>query len=218
MLGNSYFFNYFRIFHLGDVIELKPSSNVTNLMQQIEPFNDKWFKYNPRKPIPRDGLSIINDTGELVAGPDLDSLPQYNAENGTTLSEVDFKTPTPVFHTEEINKLLSPMTSFAARTHILRLPPGGYFPPHRDEALREERDRVLSFRLIMALQNCEYPNVQFMLDNEFVEFKQGKLYVVNTFKSHSLVNMSTQPSYWLVINGIVCDDAVDYIHMNMSVA
>jgi len=218
MTENSYFFNYFRIFHLGDVIELNPTVDTKNLIDQLEPFKDKWFKYNPRKLIPRDGLSIINDSGELIAGPDLDSLPQYNAENRTTLSEVDFRTPTPVFHTAEINKLLSPMTSFAARTHVLRLPPGGYFPPHRDEALREERDRVLSFRLIMALQNCEYPNVQFMLDNKFVEFKPGKLYVVNTFKSHSLVNMSSQPSYWLVINGIIDDASVDYVHMNMSIA
>lgn len=216
-MENSYFFNYFRIFHLGDVIELNPKSNVNNIMDDINPFNDKWFKYNPRRPIPRDGLSIINDTGKLVPGPDLDSLPQYNAENKTKLSELDFKTPTPVFHTPEIKKLLSPMQSFIARTHILKLPQGGYFPPHRDEALREERDRVLSFRLIMALKNTNYPNVQFMLDNKFVEFRPGTLYVVNTFKSHSLINMSTNDSYWLVINGIICDDAVDYVHMNMSV-
>jgi hypothetical protein len=57
-----------------------------------------------------------------------------------------------------------------------------------------------------------------MLDNNFVHFKQGSLYVVNTFKSHSLVNMSTDDSIWLIINAVVSDDGVDFVHSNMSVS
>ena len=214
---NTYFFNFHRIFHLGDVIELRPRLNCPSLMDNLELYDDKWFKYNPRKDIKRYGLSIINDTGELVPGPDLDSLPQYNKENNTTLSEIDFKTPTPVFEIDQIKGLLTPMKNFLLRTHFLKLPPGGYFPPHRDEALRDE-NRMLSFRILSPIYNTDFPNVQFMLDSNFVNFKQGSLYVVNTFKSHSLVNMSTDDSIWLVINAEISDDSVDFIHSNMSVA
>ena len=213
---NTYFFNFHRIFHLGDVIELRPRLHCSKLIDDLDAYNDKWFEYNPRKPIKRYGLSIINNTGKLVPGPDLDSLPQYNKEHNTSLSEIDFKIPTPVFKIEQIEQLLTPMKSFLLRTHFLKLPPGGYFPPHRDEALRDE-NRMISFRILSPIYNTDFPNVQFMLDGKFVSFKEGSLYVVNTFKSHSLVNMSTDDSIWLVINGIISDDGVDFVHSNMSV-
>jgi hypothetical protein len=215
---NTYFFNFHRIFHLGDIIELRPKINCSKLLDDLEIYKDNWFQYNPRKKIKRYGLSIINDTGKLISGPDLDSLPQYNNDHGTTLSEIDFRQPTPVFDIDQVKNLLTPMKSFLLRTHFLKLPPGGYFPPHRDEALREESGRVLSFRILSPIYNTDFPNVQFMLDNNFVHFKQGSLYVVNTFKSHSLVNMSTDDSIWLIINAVVSDDGVDFVHSNMSVS
>ena len=57
----------------------------------------KYVQYNPRKDYPRQGLSITSLDGGLSGRPDLDSVYEYNKENGTEWTERDFKVPTPVY-------------------------------------------------------------------------------------------------------------------------
>jgi hypothetical protein len=82
------------------------------------------------------------------------------------------------------------------RTHILRMDPGGYFPPHRDT-----RDiDFKAFRLIVPLKEVNPPNVNFVVDGKIINWVPGRMYFVNTAKVHYLFNGCFSPSYWLVLN------------------
>ena len=60
--------------------------------------NFNYVPYNPRTKIDREGLSITSLHGDIDGVPDLDSLHQYNIENGTNYEEKDFRTLTEVYH------------------------------------------------------------------------------------------------------------------------
>ena len=74
---------YSRLLTFGDLIPLTINCNVNKLILQTKNFEYK--QYNPRKDIPRFGLSITSLKGELD-GIDLDSLPEYNKENNTNIN------------------------------------------------------------------------------------------------------------------------------------
>ena len=75
----------------GDQIPLAISIKYEKVLDKLQSFDNDWTQYNPRKlPNNRHGLSITNLDGKLGAGPDLDSLIQYNKEHGTTIRELDF--------------------------------------------------------------------------------------------------------------------------------
>mgnify|MGYP007000077002 len=77
----------------------------------------------------------------------LDSFKEYNKENGTNYDEHSFKTPTQVYHkSEQIRKLIEPFKDHLLRSHIIHLPEGGYFPPHRDRPAYG--DEQFSFRVL----------------------------------------------------------------------
>ena len=81
----------------GDQFPLKIGLSSKRVLEELKQFDNDWVQYNPRKSIERFALSITNLDGKLGAGPDLDSLPEYNRENGTDLDENDFIVPTPVY-------------------------------------------------------------------------------------------------------------------------
>ena len=85
------------IYQFGDHFELDRSINVTKMLKELEPFKDDWSQYNPRKNINRQGLCVLNDRGSVGAGPALDSLYDYNKENGTNIGETDCNIPTELF-------------------------------------------------------------------------------------------------------------------------
>ena len=85
-----------------------------------------YVQYNPRKSYPREGLSITSLDGGLSGRPDLDSVYEYNKENGTEWTERDFKTPTPVFDWQSLQECLEPFKGHIFRTHILKLNTGGF--------------------------------------------------------------------------------------------
>ena len=94
--------------------------------------NFKYVRYNPRTQNERYGLSVTSLDGELSGVPDLDSLPRYNKENNTTYHETDFCKFTPVYENKKLKQVLEPIKDDIFRTHIIKLKPGGFFPPHRD--------------------------------------------------------------------------------------
>ena len=96
----------------------------------------------------------------------------------------------------EIKELCDEWQPYLFRTHIIKLNPGGYFPPHRDYT----NSNFESFRLIMPLFNCSYPSVTFISDDKILNWNEGKLYFLDTVKVHQLFNCSPQPSYWLIMN------------------
>jgi len=167
--------------------------------------NFKYVQYNPRKNYNRDGLSITSLDGGLSGRPDLDSVYEYNKENGTAWTERDFKVPTPAYEWPALKNCLKPFEGHIFRTHILKLNTGGFFPPHRDhpdEYDFYQTNKVVfdTFRLIMPLQNCAPPGMSFILEDKILQWEQGVLYFVDTAKIHYLFNTSPNPAYWLVVN------------------
>lgn len=199
-----------KITQFGDFYQIDSEFNLDKLFHELSFHKDKWATYNPRKHwIKREGLCILNERGECGPGPALDSLGEWNREHGTSFTEEDFNVPTELYKSStELQKVIGPMIDWSVRSHFLKLPPGGYFPPHRDHVYGEQK----SFRLIWALENCNPPHCRFMLEDKTLHFEYGQCYVVNTTKVHTLFNCSTShDSYWLVVNAQVCDESIKFI-------
>ena len=186
--------SYSRLLTYGDVIPLRFKCNPDKLFEEVKDF--KFHQYNPRKDIPRNGLSITSLNGELD-GIDLDSIPEYNKENNVHYTEADFNTVTDVYHkSEEVQKIVDPWKRYICRSHILHLPEGGYFPPHRD--LPVFSDQQKSMRILIPLKECNPPSMYFIHDGKTLNFEHGRAYFVNTNKMHSL--FSFRDGYMIVLN------------------
>jgi len=187
--------SYSSLLTYGDFIPLKVTCNVNKLFEEIKDFS--FQRYNPRKPhINRNGLSITSLDGEL-GGIDLDSMKEYNIEHNTDYDEHSFRTPTKVYHnSSQIQKLIEPFKGYIFRSHILHLPEGGYFPPHRDRPCY--RDDQNAFRVLIPLKNCNPPKMYFMYEDKPLHFEHGRAYFLNTNKYHSL--FAFKDSYMIVLN------------------
>ncbi len=86
-----------RIALYGDILPLKFKLDYKKFEKGLKLFDDKWVQYNPRKNIPRKGLSITSLDGGFSGIPDLDSLKEYNDEHNVYIDEPDIKTKTPFY-------------------------------------------------------------------------------------------------------------------------
>ena len=181
--------------------------------------NFTYVRYNPRKEVNRYGLSITSLDGGMSGIPDLDSVFEYNKENGTQWTERDFKVPTPVFEWKSLKKFLSLFGNHIFRTHILKLEAGGFFPPHRDHPDEDfhHTNKIVfdTFRLIVPLKNCNPPGMNFVLEDKLLHWHQGVVYFVDTAKMHYLFNANFDPAYWLVVNIDVNDETVATVCKHM---
>lgn len=190
----------------------------THKMQDTRKFvkwteeNFDYVRYNPRKNINRYGLSITSLDGGLSGIPDLDSLLEYNRENKTTHTEKDFKTPTPVYYYEFLEKILQPIKNYIFRSHVLKINPAGYFPPHRDFYGMN----IDSFRIIIPLMNCNPPNFTFLLEDKILNWEEGILYFLDTARMHYLFNTNSEPAYMIVLNLDLNKETVDFVTKNLK--
>lgn len=165
-------------------------------------YTEKHFaykRYNPRKEINRYGLSLTSLDGGTSGVPDLDSLIEYNNEHGLELWEEDFYVKTEAF-TDKLQYLMKGFDPYIFRSHVLKIPPGGFFPPHRDQI-----SDIKSFRIIVPLKNCTMKGMYFLLENKKLEWEEGRFYFLDTVKTHCLFNASSSlTSYWLVFNIGLC--------------
>lgn len=186
--------SYLSLLSFGDIIPLNIICNPSKLLKEVKQF--QYHQYNPRKDIPRYGMSITSLHGELD-GIDLDSIIEYNKDNNTEYHELSFKELTEVYYSsDEIQKVVDPFKQFLGRSHILYLPRGGYFPPHRDLPVYAEEQN--SLRILIPLQSCNPPDLYFMYENKPVYFEHGRAYFMNTNKQHCLFAM--KDSYMIVLN------------------
>tara|TARA_Y100000389_G_C17356004_1_gene461109 strand:- start:431 stop:1021 length:591 start_codon:yes stop_codon:yes gene_type:complete len=174
--------------------------------------NFEYIKYNPRKDINRYGLSITSLDGGLSGRPDLDSLYEYNKENNTNYNERDFTKFTPVYEYEDLKNCIAPIEKDIFRSHILKLNPGGYFPPHRDFYGMD----IDSFRIIIPLANMDPPNFTFVIEDKIQQWNMGSLYFVDTAKMHYLFNASFDPTYMIVFNVDLNENTINFITQNMK--
>lgn len=158
--------------------------------------NFEWKQYNPRKQINRYGLSITSLDGGVSGNPDLDSLREYNQQEGTNYGEHSFTTRTPVADYPELKSILDKFGEGVWRSHLLRLDPGGFFPPHRDH----KEPFIDCFRLIVPLQYTNAPYFNFVIDGKITQWDDGFVYFADTTKEHYLFNGGGHPSYWVILN------------------
>jgi hypothetical protein len=190
----------------GDQIGFHTYFNENVILDKLQEFSNDWAEYNPRTTTVNNrwGLSITNHNGELGAGPDLDSLPQYNDEHNTDYDEHDFIIKTPVY--EIFREGFAPFEQWLFRCHLLRFGPGGYFPPHVDNYGKT----INSFRLVIPLKNCNPPNFYFILDNKLLYWEHGRLYFLNTCKQHLLFNPLPSTTILVVLNVKLTEESVDH--------
>lgn len=201
--------SYSTLLTYGDVIPLKITCDVKKLFDEIKDYS--FSQYNPRKDIKRKALSITSLDGS-INGIDLDSIKEYNNENNTKYDEMSFNQFTKVYEDSfEIQKVVEPFKQYIGRSHILHLPTGGHFPPHRDVASFKEIQP--SFRVLIPLKNCNSPNLFFMYENEILNFEHGRAYFVNTNKVHCLFSFSD--SYMIVLNILSNRDTYKIIGDNL---
>ena len=165
----------------GDVIPLRLKLDYKKFEEGLKKYNNKWVQYNPRKNIPRYGMSITSLDAGFSGIPDLDSLKEYNEKHNLNLDEPDIKTRTPMW--PYVESALSKFSNHLGRTHLIKKSAGGQFPSHRDGYDRE----IKSFRLFLPIYNCNPPFNYFILDDKILNFEHGRLYFLNTLKEHIVI-------------------------------
>lgn len=205
---------YSSLVHMGNCFDLwtgQEESNLINIIEAVKSKTMEWQRYNPRKDIPRYGVSCTSLTGEIeTPSIDLDSILEYNRENGTSYTELSFKTPTKYFHL--IRPWIIGLEDHVRRSHILKLKPGGFFPIHRDI----RRVDIMSFRLFLPILNCNPPHMAFIIDDKIQTFEHGKIYFINTSLAHAVTNFSMKESIFGVVNVELNEQAVRWVMKNVS--
>ena len=139
------------ITNFGNVIEFDFPLWDTGRTQSILDKHPGWVRYQPHKPNNRWGLSVTSLDGGFSGEPDLYSLRDWNAMNGTTYWEADFKARTNVVEfIPELNPFLDFFGSSLGRVHFLKLNAGGFFPPHRDNGAIVDSP---TFRILVPINN-----------------------------------------------------------------
>lgn len=180
-------------------------------LKEIEKFKDNWVQYNPRKNIQRFGLSLTSLDGGMSGYPDLDSLKEYNELHNLEIEETDIKTKTMAW--DLVSDCLDVFDPDIGRTHVIKQPAGGMFPPHRDEYSRE----ILSYRLFIPIKNCNPPNNYFILDERILHFDYGHLYFIDTCKEHTVFTTNGE-SMFVVVNMGLTEKSIDTVLSNMSIS
>ena len=191
--------------------KLNLSVDLNNFIDKIKLFENHWVQYNPRKNIKRYGLSLTSLDGGMSGYPDLDSIKEYNELNNLELEEIDFKEKTIAW--DLVSSCLDIFDPDIGRTHVIKQPFGGMFPPHRDEYSRE----ILSYRLFIPIKNCNPPNNYFILDERILHFDYGHVYFIDTCKEHTVFT-TVGESMFVVVNMELSEKSVDTVLSNLAVS
>tara|TARA_Y100001949_G_scaffold165363_1_gene161031 strand:- start:908 stop:1537 length:630 start_codon:yes stop_codon:yes gene_type:complete len=186
-----------RLTAYGDQVRLNIEQDPNIIIANLKQFDDNWGKYNPRKNVDRWALSVTNLNGKLEPGPDLDSIPEYNKENNTNITESSFAVPTPVY--DIVSYYCDPFKKWLGRTHILKFGAGGFFPDHIDN----KNDTIGSFRLFVPLQVCNPTDFgYFIYEDKILNWKYGSMYFINTCKRHTVFNANLEDDHIVIIMNI----------------
>jgi len=202
------------IYQFGDQFALNKYIDPYDLLKELEAYKEQWTQYNPRKShIKRYALSVLNHNGKIGPGPDIDSLLEYNQVHQTSFKESDFNKATTVYtYSRLLPHLLKVVFPYSLTSHILKLSPGSFFPPHRDHNYGKQT----FFRMLVPLKNFNPPYFYFMMKQKALYWDYGRLYVLNTTKQHALFNVSVNTdSFFLVITVKVCKESIDYVSSHL---
>ena len=194
------------ITNFGNVIEFDFPLWDTGRTQSILDKHPGWVRYQPHKPNNRWGLSVTSLDGGFSGEPDLYSLRDWNAMNGTTYWEADFKARTNVVEfIPELNPFLDFFGSSLGRVHFLKLNAGGFFPPHRDNGAIVDSP---TFRILVPINNFGKNQMKWIQEEEVLNLELGRTYFINTTRPHSLFSF-TDDCTMLVLNIIATNEMLD---------
>lgn len=198
----------------GDVIELNfPRFDVMNVELVLKD-HPGWKRYNPRKNIPRYGLSVTSLDGGYSGVPDLDSLYEYNKEFETEYDDSDFKARTDIVHLiPELGPLLDSFNAGLGRCHFLRLDAGGFFPPHRDNGHSVPSKNI---RIIVPLLNTGNTQWKWIQEDTVLHLEAGKAYCINTTKVHSVYSF-VDNCVMLVMNITANSQTIKAVTENLAI-
>ena len=192
----------------GDVYALSLHTD-RDILKELKKYN--WVQYNPRKNIPRRGLSITSLDGGLSGIPDLDSVKEYNIKHNLSLDETSFNQKTELWPLVE--SALKPFENHLGRTHFIQMDRTGCFPPHRDQYSIE----VNSFRLFIAIENCNPPHNYFIIDDKIYYWEHGTVYFINTCKEHTVFTTDSTSTF-CVANVVINEESVKLVLDNLIVS
>jgi len=198
------------IANFGDVIELDYANWNVESAFNILNVHPGWTQYNPRKPlIKRQGLSITSIDGGFSGVPDLDSLREYNVENGTNYHETDFNKLTSIVRS--IPEAASIVNTFpggtVGRCHFLKLDSGGFFPPHRDNGRQVPSP---TFRILVPLVDFNSQQFVWLQEDKPLHLRAGRTYFINTTKIHSVFSFADN-CVMMVANVLATEKAISYL-------
>ena len=194
------------ITNFGNVIEFDFPLWDTGRTQSILDKHPGCVRYQPHKPNNRWGLSVTSLDGGFSGEPDLYSLRDWNAMNGTTYWEADFKARTNVVEfIPELNPFLDFFGSSLGRVHFLKLNAGGFFPPHRDNGAIVDSP---TFRILVPINNFGKNQMKWIQEEEVLNLELGRTYFINTTRPHSLFSF-TDDCTMLVLNIVVTNEILD---------
>jgi hypothetical protein len=181
-IQNSILYN--ALFALGDVTQLNFEINYQQCIKQLAEWDSSWQKYNPTDiENSRFGLPYTSLDGSVIDPIGLDSLRNYNLTHGTNFAEEHFDKHTPVSdHLTSLHPVKDFFGANLKRSHFLKLDKSGFFPNHRDSL------NFMNFRVIVPI-NFVPKEHYFLIEDKPVYFERGKIYVVNTIKTHCLFSL-----------------------------
>jgi hypothetical protein len=194
------------IVNFGDVVELDFPLWDLEKAQQILDKHPGWTRYQPHKPNNRWGLSVTSLNGGFSGEPDLYSLREWNAMNGTTYNELDFQARTNVVDfIPELNPMLDFFGNSLGRTHFIRLDHGGFFPPHRDNGAIVSSP---TFRILVPISRFGKNDVKWLQEDQPLSLEAGRTYFINTTKIHSVFSF-VDNCVMLVLNVMATEEALN---------
>ena len=189
--------------------------NPSKIKKELEPFEDDWVRYNPKKPNNRWGLSVTSLDGELSGIPDLTSLKDWELQTGEVLNNHDIITPTRVWtESENICNLLEPWKPWVTRCHFLRMDRGSFFPDHHDI---NKTDISFDEVRLTAFIDCDEYNFKWVYDDRLIKCNPGSLWYFNGNKRHSV--FSTRDGVIILVICLhFCKDLFLYMQNNARVS
>jgi hypothetical protein len=194
-INQEYLANELSLSLLGDFVPLNIKINCHQLMQELEPYKEKWPPYLPRPDRPNNRTGLLLTTLPGKTWYDSPSLAEADVDAKRRVSELEFNQPTEVFHSCKSLQPLFTKFPILGRCFFVNCGIGGYFVPHRDHPAMP-RD---VFRLAVFVNNCEPYKYDWLIDHEKLIIEMGRVYYINTRKTHRTISWSPD-SIHLILN------------------
>lgn len=174
---------------IGDFVPLKLKVDIGLFKKEISKYSDMWIPYLHREGVlnDRQGLNLIGLPGDTPT--DSLSMPEAMRRTGKRLNELDFDSPTELYH--DLTSLHPILNHFPklGRCSLVKVNTGGWFPSHRDGVLLNRN----AFRIVIFLTNTGHEAYHWEHDYRIRSIEEGRAYYIDTRKqhrTHSYVNDS----------------------------